>query len=378
VGSALGCPNERNGLYTPEFICTFDQNNLVLTIKNAPKKILICPLDWGLGHASRSAAIIRELTREGHLVTLASDGAPLKLLKTEFPNLPVITLKGYGIQYQRYGPFFLKLIFSIPRIFFSIISEHRWLKATLLKHQFETVISDNRFGLWSNKTKCIFITHQLNIRLPWWLGAVNLVNRWFISRYDECWVPDFSGPKNLAGDLSHPAKPINNIKYLGILSRFKRPDKINWEQTNDLLVLLSGPEPQRSIFEKKILTQMSDIAFKAIILRGLPLCEKPMATSNKNLVIYNHLPSNEMEKIILSSKIVLCRSGYSSLMDLATLLKKAILVPTPGQTEQEYLAKSLKERGICYSETQNQFDLKRCLEECKSYSGFTEDFFSGA
>lgn len=333
------------------------------------KRILVCPLNWGLGHASRCIPIVRKLIEEGHTVLIAADKKPLRLLQLEFPNLEYIPFAGFEMRYSRK---FLgvKVIASIPFLLAGIIKEHLTLRSIIRQYNIDVVISDNRYGCWSNATRSIFIGHQIFIQTPVFKNLIKKINFWFLSRYKEVWVPDLEGSLNLSGALSHGENTPKNIFYIGPLSRFASAQRLKTEQENyDLCILLSGPEPQRSIFETKVLAELKGLRLKTVLVRGLTDSNKTLE-SNELTSVFNHLESEKLCEIIRNSKTVLCRSGYSSIMDLAALGKSAIFVPTPGQTEQIYLAEYFSSKRICNFQLQQHFNLKEALEKSQDYLGF--------
>jgi uncharacterized protein (TIGR00661 family) len=334
-------------------------------------KILVAPLDWGLGHATRCIPIIKYLLEKKCKVIIGADGRPLQLLQKEFPALEFVTMPGYNMVYPRNGSMALKIATQIPKILTGIKREHELLKRIIKEKKIDAVISDSRFGLWSKELPCVFITHQLMVKSPIGEKIIHRLNKNYISKYSECWIPDYAGENNLSGDLSHKFPLPENAKFIGALSRFINgfiePKKY------DLLVILSGPEPQRTVFEKKILLQVKEVEKKILIVQGITEKNEKRKIS-ENVEMISHLISEELQKQILSSEIILSRPGYSTVMDLAVLGKKAIFVPTPGQTEQEYLASYFSEKKIAYSVSQNKFDLKIALEESGKYKGFTEKY----
>ena len=338
-------------------------------------RILIAPLDWGLGHATRCIPIAKALMNEGCEVVIAADKKNFSLLKTEFPETVFIRYKGYKIQYSRNKSFFqFKLFLQIPKVFFSILKEKKWLKKIVEKYSIDAVISDNRFGMYHEKIPSVYISHQLHIKT----GNVvtekmgERIHSFFIKKYTACWVPD-SKRNGLAGELSHPKKTPGNVCYIGPLSRF-HPIR-NQEKIYDLLIIISGPEPQRTIFENQILKQLKNYSGNAFLIRGLP-CEKNYLEDFNSVKIKNHLPANELNKIIEQSEIIIGRSGYTTVMDLMVLRKKAILIPTPGQTEQEYLAKYLLEKQYFFSIEQDHFSIEKTLEAYKMFPYKSFDFSS--
>ena len=336
-------------------------------LQKRPVSVLIAPLDWGLGHATRCIPIIREFVRQGARVSIASSGAQRILLEKEFRDLEFFDLPGYEIHYRK-GPF-LKwgLLFKMPVILRRIRIEKRWLEDFLKTHQIDLLVSDNRYGLNHQGLRTVFITHQLSIRTG--LGSFfdKLLLRWnyrLIQQFSVCWVPDWLGSPSLAGELSHPQrKPRLPTQYIGILSRIKPvPAKIT---INPLLILLSGPEPQRSQLENIIFSQLAGLTISCIVLRGLPDSSRPAPYIRDGVQVFNHLASAELNQWLRSSDIILTRSGYSSIMDMVQLRKNAILVPTPGQTEQEYLGKHLHELKWMFTVPQRKFNLVKAIKEYK-------------
>ena len=342
-------------------------------------KILVAPLNWGLGHATRCIPIVDMLRRQGAEVILAADGAAYDLLKLEFPDLEIHTLPAYNIRYP-FRSMVLSMAVQMPKILRGAINEHFWLKKFLKNTPIDVVISDNRYGFFSRHVHSIFMTHQVNILIPCPIlqPFVNVVNHFFIKKFDACWVPDVAVEPNLAGILSHGnfSKKLN-IKYLGILSRFK---KQVFEKKYKAAFVLSGPEPQRSILEKKIRQELNIVKNENdtyLLIRGT---SKPFDLDQvrnldnmmDNLEIHDMLTSPVLNQKILESDVVICRSGYSSIMDLVCLQKAAILIPTPGQTEQEYLATELMRRNQFFSQTQDTFDLSKAMTTYSSFKNFTD------
>lgn len=332
-------------------------------------RILVAPLDWGLGHATRCIPVIYELLHQGAEVWLAAEGAQEGLLRQEFPNLTLLELKGYRVKYGKSsGGLIRQLFFQLPGILRNIKEEHEWLKNAVTEYKFDAVISDNRFGFYHDQIPSIFITHQLSIRTPWqWMERIlQQRNYRYIQRFSECWVPDEEGVNNLAGKLSHPQfLPGIPVKYIGLLSRLKSLP--HTDLNKHLFISLSGPEPQRSILENKIVKQISHYNGTATIVRGLPNGQTIIPSTN-DIQFHNHLPASEYNLEIQKAEYVISRSGYSTVMDLAKVGKKAILIPTPGQTEQEYLAQYLEQKKFALTVKQEGFDLSQTLEKAEKFN----------
>jgi uncharacterized protein (TIGR00661 family) len=324
----------------------------------APKKILVAPLDWGLGHATRCIPVIHELLRAGHEVVIAADGRVEHLLREEFPGLPFVFMKGYGLSYSAFFPAWMTVIFQLPKILFRMAMEHVQLKKIIRENKIDVVISDSRFGLWSSKACSVYITHQVMIKCPGGLRIFEPLLYYFhqllIGKYDHCWIPDHGGKTNISGDLSHKYPIPPNAHFINPLSRFTlSAEKEIFEY--DICIVISGPEPSRSAFEKIVLNELSTYKGKAILIAGQPGRKYDEQKGAHRIV--SHLPTNALKSAILSSRIVVCRSGYSSIMDLVTLKKDALLIPTPGQTEQEYLAAYLASHKIFKSASQSEFSI---------------------
>ncbi len=337
--------------------------------------VLIAALDWGLGHTTRCIPIIREFLSLGCAVIVACNSTQKALLVLEFNEISFVYLDGYDFEYGVSSrSTFYKTIRQIPKILTRIKAENAWLKEFLKEKQVDLIISDNRYGFYSSSIPSIFITHQLFIRTGMGRlvdGLIRRRNHSYIKKFKECWVPD-NPQEGLAGLLSHPKPKVAiPVKYLGPLSRFEPcvADKISGPAPY-LMVMISGPEPQRSIFEKLALSELKDYNGTAILLRGIPDSISTLASSPK-LVIHNHLPANQLNDLLCRVKVVISRPGYTSIMDLLKLKKKCIFIPTPGQTEQEYLAGYLYSKKIAMAYRQESFSLKTALQRFNEFP-FTE------
>lgn len=332
-------------------------------------KVLVAPLDWGLGHATRCIPVIHELLKADYEVLIGANGPIKTLLQTEFPQLTFIPLLGYNITYgaSKQQTFF-KLLVQIPKILGAIKKEKKWLETIIKQHAIDVVIADNRYGLYNASVFCVFITHQLYIKT--FLGKLSEqilqhINYCFINRFHQCWVPDTATPNNLGGVLSHPKKkPVVPVTYIGPLSRF---DKSSVQQTHKhLLILLSGPEPQRTILENILIQQLQHYQKPVLFVRGLPAAPTTLSPFN-NVIFKNHLPARGLEVAILDAAYIISRCGYSTVMDLLQLQKKSIFIPTPGQTEQTYLAQHLLKKQLALCIKQHHFNLQQALQTATTF-----------
>lgn len=329
-------------------------------------KILVAPLNWGLGHASRCIPIIYALKENNFTPIIASDGASLELLKKEFPNDIFETLPDYNIRYSERGENFKFKIFSqLPKLFFAIQKEKKTLKEITQKYTISGIISDNRMGIFSPNIPSVYITHQIHVLSGNTSWISSKFHQHFIKKYKECWVPDVFDGVNLSGKLSHKKSDLKNLNFIGPLTRFK---KRNLPKKNDLIVVLSGPEPQRTLLEEKLLNELIEFKGSILFIKGLVEKKQKIVTQN-HFTIYNYMEAEELEIAIQESEYIICRSGYSSIMDLAFLNSKAFLIPTPGQFEQEYLAKKLRKEGSVSSCAQHKFTLDK-LQKIDIYTGF--------
>lgn len=330
------------------------------------KNILVAPLNWGLGHATRCIPIIKNLEKNGFMPIIASDGSALDLLTKEFPHLKTLELPSYNIEYAKKGEDFKwKLIKNSPKTLNAILSEKKIIKQWVTEYNLSGIISDNRLGVRSKKIPSIFITHQLTVLSGKTTWLSSKMHQHFIKKFQECWIPDFEDKPNLTGRLGHLKSTSLNLNYIGPLSRLKKQELPIIKY--DLMVILSGPEPQRTMLEEKLKNEIPRFVGNVVFIRGI-LEKEQKKVQVKNTTYYNYMTTDELEKTFNESQIVLCRSGYTTIMDLAKLQKKAFFIPTPGQFEQEYLAKKLKKEGLFPFAKQDKFRIQN-LADTEIYSG---------
>lgn len=334
------------------------------------KRVLVAPLNWGLGHASRCVPVIRALESSGVEVFLASDGVAMGLLQAEFPHLSCLTLPSYAIRYYSHN-MVLNIARQMPRILYAAAAEHRATDRIVRKYGIHGIISDNRYGCFHRHTRNVLITHQLNLRIP---GKpleyiTNQLLRLALRPFDDIWVPDTDSPDGLSGALSHPPAGLNNSHYIGILSR-AAPAPAHEDFEYDAAVILSGPEPQRTRLEGLLLDQASRLPYKFMFVQGITSA-LTRSTPAGNISMVSYMTGAELDQLYAVSRYVVCRSGYSSLMDLAASGKKGILIPTPGQTEQEYLARHLSAINCFVAQEQSHIDLAAGLQAAGQTTGLS-------
>jgi len=316
------------------------------------RNILICPLEWGLGHAARMIALATRLRELNYNVIIGAGEEHLALFRAEIPGIECIDFPGFKPGYSRYLPQYATLLLQTPVLFYTIISEHLRLRKIIRENKINIVISDNRFGLWNRKIKTVYVTHQLRIPFPKTFRIFEfagiLFHRAIIMKYTFCFIPDLPDNKiNLSGRLSHGIKLPGNAMYIGILSRFTYMGSRSEDSPVSCrhnTVILSGPEPQRSILGQKLEGILKDKKPQTVFLGGRPDRDSA-ALQSDNIIFYNHMPGAAMKELISGSERIITRSGYTTIMELISLHRSALLIPTPGQTEQEYLASWHQEKG---------------------------------
>ena len=329
------------------------------------KNILVAPLNWGLGHATRCIPIINALIESGFRPIIASDGAALALLKKEFPELLALELPSYQIEYaKKASNFKWKILKNSPKTIKAIYDEKKILKKWVTEFALYGIISDNRLGIYNKKVPSVFITHQLTVLSGKTTWISSKIHHYFIKKYNECWIPDVESIPNLSGKLGHLKNSDLNLRYIGVLSRLKKQEI---PTVYKLMVLLSGPEPQRTLLEDKLIDELENYTEKVVFIKGK--IEPTQKTwEDKNITFYNYMQSKQLEKTINESELVLCRSGYTTVLDLVKLQKKAFFIPTPGQFEQEYLAIKFKKQGLVPTAKQEKFKLDD-LNQISLYQG---------
>jgi len=330
------------------------------------KTILVAPLHWGLGHAARCIPLIEALLSKGFEVVIASDGAALVFLRKEFPQIKTLELPSYDIKYPENAKFFSwQLLLQLPHIRKAILVENKLVSKWMDEGKIDGIISDNRPGVRHDSIPSVYITHQLQVLSGRTTSMSSKMHQNIIKKFTACWVPDVAGQENLSGDMGHLKKNPFPVTYIGPLSRMQ-PKQVN--SVFDILCVLSGPEPQRSLLEKKLLGELKDLNQKILLVQGLPSEEKkPHFIGCVKVVSF--MNTQELEKAMNESTLIICRSGYTSIMDLAVLQKKVFFIPTPGQYEQEYLAKLLEKKGVAPYCSQQSFTTNQ-LDKISSYSGF--------
>ena len=335
------------------------------------KTILYAVLNWGLGHATRSAPIIKGLISRGYHLIIVSDGEALSLLKSEFPNQQFEATKTYGVEYaSKAKEFNTNLTLQIPKFIKAIKAEQNDCKAFCIKYKVDYIISDNRYGFYHEEIPSAFICHQLHLRYPenrLIEKIVNLSYQSYLKKFTQLWVPDLAPPQNISGEMSN----LNwrNVHYLGIESRL---EKLKLKPKYQYIAILSGPEPQRSLLESELTTKLNDTPGKHIVVRGTN--NTRIHSTRAHVKVYDMINSEVLNTLICSSEMVICRAGYTSILDLLKLDKDAILIPTPGQMEQTYLAKNLEKLHYFGIGNQGEIELEFPFKQERPKLKFGYDF----
>lgn len=315
----------------------FSKNNITALSKciTSDDVVIVAPLNWGLGHAIRCIPIINWLNANCKEVIIASDGTALDILISVFPNLKYEVLPSYRIRY-RYENIIFNLLSGMPSIIKAVIAEKSVARSIVKKYKANVILSDNRLGFYNSQIKNLYMTHQVNILhsrpLISWIGT--RLHQFFINKYNHVIIPDFDDQRALCPKLSHGFN--KNVIWIGPISRIK---KLNLQVNNDIVIILSGPEPQRTILEDKLLNLMAQLqSYSVVFVRGTDIPIKINRDNFQNCTFHDIAGSAEIEKLLNRSRLLIARSGYSTIMDVYNLNIKAIWIPTPGQTEQEYLA----------------------------------------
>ena len=331
-----------------------------------PKRILVAPLDWGLGHTTRCIPLIACMLRQQQVPVFAGNEQQRKYIEETCSGIETIHLDGYDVQYSRLNRVAqLGLMLQMPGILRRINAEHEWLGNVVHKLGINGIISDNRYGLHHPDIPNVLITHQLRVQTGMGHMADNMVQRLhyrYLRSFNTIWIPDTLQAPGLGNELSHSTPPGQDTQYIGLLSRFAVEQSADG---NSLLVLLSGPEPQRTALSDLLWLQVCKLNMPVIFVEGSSLAQRSHIPGH--IIWHQRLTHTHLALLLQRASMIVCRSGYSTLMDLAALRKKAILIPTPGQTEQEYLARTLHQEGIWPMARQNGFNLLQELEKARSF-----------
>ncbi|MDE2053533.1 MAG: hypothetical protein KGI62_02475 [Xanthomonadaceae bacterium] len=339
------------------------------------RRVLYGVYHWGLGHATRSLGLIRALLARGDAVTIViAPGAGMRLLQSElgdacefypFPDTPA--------PFSRYPAiFYLRMTAAMPWVLASYRSEHHLAERLVVERHFDCVVSDSRLGLWSRAVPSYCIFHSIHQRVPFFSSFTEWFVEWgqrhLLRGFSKILIPDVAEAGGLSGWLGHD--PVfdwgeGRLVYIGPLSSAPR---IDVEQDIDVFFSVSGIEPQRGLLESLVLQALPKLSGKIVVTLGRPR-DEGRSRVVAGATVYSYLDRQRQAEMLNRAKLVVTRSGYTTLMELAGLGRKALFVATPGQSEQEYLAKFHRERGCVWSVEQKHLDIPRDLERARATSG---------
>lgn len=299
------------------------------------KTILISPLDWGFGHTTRCVSLIQTLIESNNKVIFVGNTRQVSFIKTEFPNIDTEFLEGYNIELSSKRNTYVQILKQVFKIVRVVKKERLFVRNYTKEHVVDLILSDNRYGFRDSNIESIFIGHQLNLQLPNFKTLINKYLIKLINQFNKVWIVD-EKEINLAGELSNSINLKIPFQYIGLLSRFKKhllPIKY------DFLIIVSGPHPENSIF----LNEVEEV-FKEIQLRIAIVSTVKSNVNLEHVDYFYNASTNKLNDLVNETETIISKSGYTTLMELSSLDKKAILIPTKGQFEQEYLAGHVKNK----------------------------------
>ena len=337
-------------------------------------RILVSPLSWGLGHATRDVPIINHLLEKGHEIGVAATGIALELLAIEFPSLRFYEVPDYPSPYTSEGFSVPRVVALLPAMQNDIIREHRIISKIAKQDKYDLIISDNRYGAYARGVPSLFISHQIRFSTP---GGIERLERMieaysehYHKNYERVIIPDNPpGALSLSGKLGRARRPITRKRayYAGIITDIAKKDVVH---DIDYLVSISGPKVTKDALKEAIVLQIGSLPGEKVILLGDPgtiFEQRP----DEDTLVKSHATRSEMADLMNRARFVITRSGYTTVMELAELGKKDILfTPTPGQTEQEYLSVYYKERGWIHSVPQRELNLVSDIAQARRMKGF--------
>ena len=318
-------------------------------------RILITPLDWGLGHSTRCIPIILRLRELDAQPIIGADKGPLALLRDTFPDLPHVRVPGVEVRYAKGASQTWAMATQFPAMLRSVREEHHLFLNLRRQLRLDAVISDQRFGIRAEGLPSVVITHQLFPFTPFAQGVLRRINLRSVARFDRCWIPDDAQEPGLAGELSHGRNVPQNARYIGPISRMDPSKAIAPANKYRIVCVISGPEPQRTLIEDELLRQLPRIEGQHLLVRGKP--EPVLDETIGNVRRLSHLGGDALTGALLQAELIVSRTGYTTLMDLARIGRSALVIPTPGQEEQEYLGELHSRSGRFFVQRQDAMDL---------------------
>jgi len=337
-------------------------------------RIMYAVCSWGYGHVTRSLPIIRRFIKEGHEVVCVATGQPRYMLEQElghFDNqVEIVDVKDYPLPYtQNPDAFFFKFLATSPTMLIRIQKENDWVAKDTARRKYDLIVSDNRYGIYNKRVPSFLMTHQLRMLAPGRVRFMEWGTEKFVSFFQDYFtkfiVPDFE-EDDLCGDLCHNLTQYKKgkIAYIGVISDF--PYDPTMEKDLDGYISISGPEPQRTSYERTLRKQVGELKGKWIMSLGK---KKAPVERIGNVKVVPYLTTKDRAETLSRTDFVITRSGYTTLMDICMGGHKALLSPTPGQTEQEYLSAIHNKKGTWYSVDQDKIDLLEGIKKAKKFTG---------
>ena len=326
-------------------------------------RILVAPLGWGLGHSTRCVPMIQRLIDHGAVPIIGADAGPLALLRTEFPQLEHVRIPGVDVRYSKSSSQLWSMARQFPAMVRGVQAERALFDRLRQQLRLDAVISDQRFGIRSAELPSVIITHQVFPFTPIAQTALRKVNLHHIARFDRCWIMDEPEAPGLAGELSHGRSLPSNARYIGTVSRMSLQKAIV-QKRYGVAAVISGPEPQRTLLEHLLIDRLRSLEGEHLLVLGLPNSARNERIGNLN--IRSHLSGIELTEAMLASELIVSRSGYTTLMDLVAIGRTALIIPTPGQAEQEYLGKLHAHTGRFITQRQDSIDIKAALANART------------
>ena len=321
-------------------------------------KILVAVLNWGLGHATRSIPLIQELQHFDFQPIIGSDGKALDFLREEFPDIKYFELTSLQFSYSKNSALNQIYLLSQSIIWNNQLKNDKFQIEKI--HQQENlfgIISDSRPYCYHENIPSIYLTHQLQVKSGAFSGIATAAHRRLIKQFDECWVPDFEQPNAFCGEMSQWRNAPLTIRHIGILS------DLHNQQTNqkyDYAGIISGAEPERTKLVQQLIESFSHLEGKKIIIAGSKETNDRLISTD--FEIKGLVNRAEVQHIINSANKIVARGGYSTVMDLLHLRQSALLIPTPGQTEQLYITQHLKRLKFFDVVSQDKLSVERILQ----------------
>lgn len=351
VGACRPCPT----------LCFGRENRgVIFAIMFAGARILVAPLDWGLGHSTRCIPIIQRLRELDARPVIGADKGPLALLRDAFPDLPYVCVPGVEVRYAKGASQTWAMATRFPAMLRSVREEHHLFLNLRRQLQLDAVISDQRFGIRADGSPSVIMTHQLFPFTPFAQGMLRRINLRSVARFDRCWILDDEQAPGLAGDLSHGRNVPRNARYIGPVSRMDPTKAIAPKEPYRIVCVISGPEPQRTLLEEELMNQLPHIPGQHLLVRGEP--EPALDETIGHVRRLSHLGGDALTGALLQARLIVSRTGYTTLMDLARIGKSALAIPTPGQQEQEYLGELHTRTGRFFVQPQEKLNIAEVLE----------------